>query len=63
MNNIQLIKKTIKTIVFLALIILGVSLIVFGEGDDSPGAQGLGLLVAVGGVVGVVRTIKGKTEA
>lgn len=28
-------------------IALGVFLVVFGEGDDSPGAQGLGLIVAV----------------
>lgn len=54
--------KIIKVVGFLLLVILGAALVVFGEGDDSPGAQGLGLLVAVGGVVGIVKTLKGKAE-
>ena len=52
--------KIIKLIGFLVLVALGVFLVVFGEGDDSPGAQGLGLLVAISGAVGTFRVFRDK---
>jgi drug/metabolite transporter (DMT)-like permease len=41
-----------------ALVVLGVAGIVLGEGDDSPGLQGLGALLVVGAVVLGVRTAR-----
>lgn len=52
--------KIVKIIGFLVLVVLGVGMVVYGEQDDSPGAQGLGVLMAVGGVVGVVKTAQKK---
>lgn len=40
------------------LVGFGAFLVVYGGMDDSPGAQGLGLLIAVGGVVTIVRRAK-----
>jgi hypothetical protein len=37
------------------LILFGISLFIYGEYDDSPGGQLLGALVALGGIVGIVR--------
>jgi hypothetical protein len=39
-------------------IALGAGLFVYGGYDDSPGAQLLGFLVAIAGVVGVIRGIR-----
>ncbi len=46
--------KLIKTIGFAVLIPLGVFMFVYGGGDDSPGAQGLGLLMVIGGSWGLI---------
>lgn len=43
-----------KLIIFILTLMLGGFLFVFGEYDDSPGAQLLGLLIAVGGFVNLV---------
>jgi hypothetical protein len=43
-------------VVALLLVALGVAGVVAGGADDSPGLQGLGVLVVVGGVVLAVRT-------
>ena len=49
----------ISRLLFSALAIaLGASLVVYGGYDDSPGAQFLGLVVAIAGVVGVVKSRK-----
>ncbi|MFA6486572.1 MAG: hypothetical protein WCT40_04375 [Candidatus Magasanikbacteria bacterium] len=49
----------IITIVFFTLsMIFGVFMWVYGGYDDSPGAQGLGLLAIIGGVVGLVKIKK-----
>jgi len=37
---------------------LGTSAVVYGERDDSPGLQGLGVLLALGAIVLAVRTIR-----
>ena len=41
--------QLIKIIGLLAAVLFGVFLIIFGEQDDSPGAQGLGLILALTG--------------
>ncbi|WP_199584745.1 hypothetical protein [Blastococcus sp. TF02A-30] len=40
------------------LVAVGVAAMVFGEGDDSPGLQGIGLLMIVGAVLLAVRTAR-----
>ena len=46
----------------LLLVVLGVFGVVAGEGDDSPGLQGLGLLLVVGAVVLLVRSRRARTR-
>lgn len=41
----------IKLLAFIIAVVFGVLLFVYGGADDSPGAQGLGLLLAAGGIV------------
>ena len=50
--------KIIKVLGFTVLMLLGVAMFVYGGWDDSPGGQGLGVLMVVGGVVGLVKTLK-----
>jgi hypothetical protein len=40
---------------FVLLVLIGVFLFVYGGYDDSPGAQLLGLLVFIVGIIGIVR--------
>lgn len=42
----------------LVVVALGVAGVVLGEADDSPGLQGLGVLLALGAVVLGVRTLR-----
>jgi hypothetical protein len=42
----------------LLAVAVGIAAVVAGEADDSPGLQGLGLLLAVGAVVLGVRTVR-----
>ncbi len=44
-------RKKIKIAFLVLLIPLGIFLFIYGGYDDSPGAQGLGLLVVIGSVV------------
>lgn len=44
------------------VILFGAFIFVYGGYDDSPGAQLLGLLVVIFGVVGVVKSKKGNTD-
>lgn len=39
-------------------ILFGAFMFVFGEADDSPGAQLLGLLVFIAGIMGVIKSKK-----
>ncbi|MBI4118520.1 MAG: hypothetical protein HY455_03235 [Parcubacteria group bacterium] len=48
--------KIIKVTSFFLAILFGAFMVVYGGIDDSPGGQVLGLLVAIVGVVGVLRT-------
>ncbi len=50
----------IKILSFIFLIMFGVFFFIYGGYDDSPGAQGLGLLVVIIGSFYLVRTIKRK---
>lgn len=43
--------KTIKIIHLILALVSGVLLIGYGGTDDSPGAQGIGLLTALGSIV------------
>lgn len=54
--------KVIKAIVFAVIIPLGVFMFIYGGGDDSPGGQGLGLLMVVGGSWGLIRMKRKKSE-
>ncbi len=42
----------------LAAVAIGVTAVVLGEADDSPGLQGLGVLLVIGAVVLGVRTVR-----
>lgn len=44
-------KYYMKIIIFIILILFGAFLFVYGEFDDSPGGQLLGLVIAVSGVI------------
>lgn len=52
-----------KTKIFFSIIavLFGPFLFVYGGYDDSPGAQGLGLLITVLGIVGIVKSRKKKS--
>jgi hypothetical protein len=39
-------------------ILFGAFMFVYGEFDDSPGAQGLGLLAGIAGIVGIIKSKK-----
>ena len=43
---------------FVLAILLGVFMFVYGEFDDSPGGQLLGLVVAIIGIVGLIKSKK-----
>jgi hypothetical protein len=45
-------------VVAVLLTALGAAAMVLGEGDDSPGLQGIGLLLIIGAVVLAVRTAR-----
>jgi len=47
-----------KLLYFILAILFGAFLIVFGGIDDSPGAQLLGLLIIIAGIVGVIKNKK-----
>ncbi|MBC7836626.1 hypothetical protein H7X87_02500 [Acetobacteraceae bacterium] len=51
MNKIRLTYSTLA-------ILLGAFLVVYGGYDDSPGAQLLGLLVVIAGILGVIKSRK-----
>jgi len=48
----------IKIICSILAILFGVFMFVYGGYDDSPGAQGLGLLMFIIGIVGVIKNRK-----
>ena len=48
----------LTAVAVLALVVVGVLGMVAGESDDSPGLQGIGGLLIVGGVVLAVRALR-----
>ncbi len=51
--------KYICTLLALAVgVVVGALAIIYGEGDDSPGLQGLGALIVLGMIALGVRTIR-----
>jgi len=50
--------KILKIVGFILLIAFGIFMIVYGEHDDSPGGQGLGLIAAITGAVYLFKTFK-----
>lgn len=55
MNRSDIKNKILYWIPKILAIILGVFFIVFGEFDDSPGLQGIGLILIIATVVIVIR--------
>lgn len=49
-------KYIIKILCFALLILFGIFMFIYGEYDDSPGGQGLGLLAVIIGVTGVIKS-------
>lgn len=47
-----------NTFLYIIVAILGAAFFVFGGYDDSPGAQGIGLLVVIGSIVAIVKKRK-----
>lgn len=58
LNNLNMNKYFLRMICFVLAIMFGIFMIVYGEMDDSPGGQGLGLLFVVVGVVGIKKNYK-----
>jgi len=60
-NTIKLMdfmKKFLKILFFVLAVSFGIFLIVFGEHDDSPGAQGLGLLLIIVSIISMIKKRK-----
>ncbi|MFA5359511.1 MAG: hypothetical protein WC349_00920 [Patescibacteria group bacterium] len=53
-----MIKYYVKILCFILLIFFGVFMIIYGEHDDSPGAQFLGLIMFIIGIVSLVKNKK-----
>lgn len=51
-------KYYLKIALFILLILFGIFMFIYGGWDDSPGAQGLGLLIVVGSIYGLIKNKK-----
>jgi len=51
---------SIKILCFILAILVGVFLFIYGEIDDSPGGQLIGLLIFITGIVGLIKSKKRK---
>jgi len=47
----------IKILFFILIILFGIFLFIYGGYDDSPGAQLLGVIVTISGIVGLTKNI------
>jgi drug/metabolite transporter (DMT)-like permease len=54
--------KNIKIIFLILVILFGIFMFVYGEYDDSPGGQLLGLIVVIVGAFGLLKNIKAKNK-
>ena len=52
-----------RILYFIIAILIGGFMFVYGEIDDSPGGQLLGLLVAIIGIVGVIKNKKKASDS
>ncbi|OGM94854.1 hypothetical protein A2524_00145 [Candidatus Wolfebacteria bacterium RIFOXYD12_FULL_48_21] len=52
-------KYIARILSFILVIVAGMGMFVYGGYDDSPGGQGLGLLMVIAGIAGIVK-VKGK---
>lgn len=50
--------KILKILLFILAISFGIFMVVYGEMDDSPGGQMLGLVMAIIGIIGIIRNRK-----
>jgi len=50
--------KKLKIAFLILAILFGIFIFVYGGYDDSPGAQGLGVLAVIGGIVGIIKIKK-----
>ena len=48
--------KKLKIILSVFAIAFGIFMIDFGEQDDSPGAQGIGLIMVIAGIVNIIKS-------
>ena len=55
------VKYLIRIVGFIMLILSGIFMFVFGEYDDSPGGQLIGVVVVIVGIIGMIKT-KRKTS-
>ena len=51
-------KQVVLAFAVVLAVAIGVAAVVYGEGDDSPGLQGLGVLLVIGAVVLGVRSLR-----
>jgi multisubunit Na+/H+ antiporter MnhB subunit len=49
-------KYLIRTVGFIIVILSGIFMFIFGEYDDSPGGQLIGVIVGIIGIIGIVET-------
>jgi hypothetical protein len=54
--------KYVPAVIAVLAVALGVAAIVYGEADDSPGLQLIGLVIVVGAVVLGARSFRGATR-
>lgn len=50
--------KVLEILFSILAIVFGILVFVYGEYDDSPGGQLFGVIMAVGGIVGIVKSRK-----
>ncbi|MCR4275457.1 MAG: hypothetical protein NUV83_01745 [Candidatus Wolfebacteria bacterium] len=50
--------KKLKIAFLIFAILFGIFIFVYGGYDDSPGAQGLGVLAVIGGIIGIIKIKK-----
>jgi len=52
--------RKLKIAFFILAILFGIFIFVYGGYDDSPGAQGLGVLAVIGSVICIIKSEKKK---
>lgn len=60
---VSIMNRKLKILLFILLLPVGVFFFVFGEFDDSPGGQLLGILMFLAGIIGLVRIRKNRSTA